>query len=109
MLSKFVVLLLLASVATQLVHAQTSKPFSGRVFNAQSKRGVENLEVKLRPPRNSSAPIMIGTTDQNGTFRFAKVQIGMYLLEVSQGPYVLYRREVDLSKVDTVEIPLRRR
>jgi 5-hydroxyisourate hydrolase-like protein (transthyretin family) len=109
MLRKIVVLALLASLPAQIVHAQASKAFSGHVFDAQTKRGIENLEVKLRPPSSSTAPILIGTTDQNGVFRFSQVRIGVYLVEVSQGPYLLYRGEVDISKLDRIEIPVQRR
>lgn len=108
MLRKIRLLALLVFLGTLLVHAQASKEFSGRVFDSQSKRGIENLEVKLKPPTNTNAPTMIGATDQNGFFRFLQVRVGRYLLEVSQGPYVLYRGEVDLSKSDNIEIPIQR-
>ena len=110
MLRNIVVLALLASLLPmQFVHAQASKIVSGHVFDAQSKRGIENLEVKLKPPNNSSAPIMIGATDQNGVFRFKSVPIAVYLVEVSQGPYLLYRSEIDISKLDNIEIAVQRR
>jgi hypothetical protein len=106
MLRKIVVLAVVTFLSAQVVHAQNSKAFSGHVFDAQSKRGIENLEVKLRPPSGSAAPVMIGTTDKSGVFRFSQVQVGQYLVEVSQGPYLLYRAEVDISKLDNIEIPI---
>jgi len=92
-----------------LAYPQTFKSFSGRIFDAQTKRGVENLEVKLRAPNGSNLPTMIGSTDQKGAFRFSQVRPGRYLLEVRQGPYVLYRIETDTSKVNTIDIPIHRR
>jgi 5-hydroxyisourate hydrolase-like protein (transthyretin family) len=109
MLRKIVVLAMVAFLPGQFACAQASKALSGHVFDAQSKRGIENLEVRLKPQINSTAPIMIGTTDQNGVFRFPDVRIGVYLVEVSQGPYVLYRNEVDISKSDNIEIPVQKR
>jgi hypothetical protein len=109
MLKKIALLALLASLAVQNVHAQAAKAFSGHVFDSQSKRGIENLEVKLRPPSNSATSVMIGATDQNGMFHFSPVPAGTYLVEVSQGPYLLYRGEVDTSKSDSIEIPVQRR
>jgi hypothetical protein len=108
MLYKLVALFFLAAVSAQLVCAQ-ARDFSGRVLDAQSHQGIANLEVKLRPPSNSSAPVMVGNTDQNGAFRFSNVQIGRYLVEVSQGPYLLYRAEIDLSTTDHLDITVQRR
>jgi hypothetical protein len=93
----------------EIVHAQASKPFSGRVFEANTRRGIPNLEVKLRPPSGSTNPIVMGTTNQNGVFSFPEVKVGVYLVEVSQGPYLLYRGEVDISKRDNINIPIERR
>jgi hypothetical protein len=97
------------SILLHSAHPQAVKPFGGHVFDAQSKRGIANLEVRLRPPTGSTAPTMLGTTNQNGIFRFAQVKPGRYLLEVSQGPYMLYRAETDTTKVDSVEIAIERR
>jgi hypothetical protein len=101
--------LLACCLLLQSAFGQPSKPFGGRVFEAQSKRGIENLEVRLRPPSESSSPTLIGNTDQNGAFRFSQVKSGRYLLEVSQGPYLLYRHEIDTSQVDRIDIPIERR
>jgi hypothetical protein len=108
-LRRLVLLVLLVSFPAQFARPQSAKVFSGHVFDAQTKRGIENLEVKLRPPSNSSAPVLMGGTDQNGVFRFSEVKPATYLLEISQGPYLLYRAETDTSKTDNVEIPIQRR
>jgi hypothetical protein len=108
MLRRVFLISMVALVAALFAHGQATKPFNGHVFDSQSKRGIENLEVKLRPRSNSTAPILIGTTDANGMFHFAQAHTEVYLLEVSQGPYRLYSGEVDLSKMDTVEIPLQK-
>jgi hypothetical protein len=89
--------------------AQQPDAMDGRVFEVGSNRGVENLEVKVTPPNNSSLPVRIANTDQNGQFRFADVRQGRYLLEVSQGPNLLYRAEIDTGKQSHIEISLQRR
>jgi hypothetical protein len=103
----FIVLLMFFS--TQFAPAESSKQFSGHVYDTQSKSGIANLEVKMTPRSASNAPVLIGTTDAGGTFLFKNAQVGTYLLDVLQGPYLLYRNEVDLSKIDSVEIPVDRR
>jgi hypothetical protein len=96
-------------IFTTLAFAQTQKDVNGRVFEADTKRGIENLEVKLTPPNNSGLPIRLANTGQNGTFRFAQVTQSHYLLEVSQGANLLYRVEVDLATTGDLEIPLQKR
>jgi hypothetical protein len=103
------IMVFLGCLIVVLAYPQTAKSFTGRVFDAQTKRGIENLEIKLRPPSGSKFPSMIGNTDQRGVFRFSQVRPGRYLLEVHQGPYVLYRAETDTSRVDTLDIPIHRR
>jgi hypothetical protein len=97
--------LLLAAAA----FGQQAVDFSGRVFDADTKRGVENLEVKLTPPRSVRASIRIASTDRNGAFVFPKLIQGRYLIEVSQGVNLLYRAEVDTTKVSRLDVPLRRK
>jgi hypothetical protein len=89
--------------------SQPAIDFGGRVFDADSKRGVENLEVKLIPPKQSRLPIRVASTDQNGAFLFRQLARGRYLLEVSQGVHLLYRAEVDVNQQDRIDIPLQRR
>jgi len=88
--------------------AQTVE-FKGRVFDAASERGIENLQVKFTPPRDVKAPIRLANTGSDGAFAFAKLLRGRYLVEVSQGTTLLYRREVDTAKVDRLDVPLRRK
>jgi hypothetical protein len=89
--------------------AQQLDRVDGRVFEAGSNRGIENLEVKVTPPNNSGLPVRIANTDQNGQFRFGEVRQSRYLLEISQGPNLLYRTEIDTGKQSHIEIPLQRR
>jgi hypothetical protein len=89
--------------------SQQAGDFSGRAFDAASHNGVENLEVKLTPPRESKLSIRLASTDRNGAFVFRRLERGKYLLEISQGLYLLYRAEVDTAKQEHVEIPLRRK
>lgn len=86
--------------------AQQLNDLGGRVFEAPNNRGIENLEIKLTPPTSSALPVRIATTDQNGQFRFAQVKQSHYLLEVSQGPSLLYRAEIDTGRQNQIEIPL---
>ncbi len=89
--------------------AQQPNNFDGRVFEAVSNRGIENLEVKLTPPTNSDLPVRLAGTDQMGQFHFAQVRQGRYLIEVSQGPSLLYRAEIDTGRQNHIDIPLQRR
>ncbi len=109
MLRRVTIVAFLAYLFWALAYPQASKSFSGRVFDARTSQGIANLEVKLTPPRASNSAILIGSTDQTGAFHFPQVQPGPYLLEVFQGPNLLYRAETDISKVETVEIPIQRR
>jgi hypothetical protein len=88
--------------------AQQSADFSGVVVDAEH-HGVPNLEVKLSPPRDSKLAIRLGSTDRNGSFVFRQIARGHYLLEVSQGVYLLYRAEVDTSRQPRVTITLQRK
>jgi len=101
--------LLVTCILWQAALAQQPKAFAGRVFDASNGRGIQNLEIRLQPPANSNLPVQIGNTGQNGVFRFESVAPGRYLLEVFQGPYPLWRQEIDTSRTDRVDIPLERR
>jgi hypothetical protein len=89
--------------------AQQAADFKGRVFDATTRTGIENLEVKLSPPRDSKAAIRLTQTDRNGAFLVPKLTPGRYLLAVSQGMYLLYRMEVDTARQSEIEIPLTRK
>jgi Carboxypeptidase regulatory-like domain len=88
--------------------AQQAADFSGRVLDTAG-RGIENLEVKLTPPRDSRLPIRVGSTNRDGEFMFRQLARGPYLVEVSQGVYLLYRAQVDTSRQSRVDVTLRRR
>jgi Carboxypeptidase regulatory-like domain len=83
--------------------------FGGRVFDADTNRGIENLEVKLTPPRGVKASIRVAMTDRNGSFVFRQLASGKYLVEVSQGANLLYRGEVNTGTSPQLNVPLRRR
>ncbi len=100
---------LLAAVVPARPAAQGTVDFRGRVYDAASKTGVQNLEVKLTPPRQVKIPARIARTDRDGVFAFPRLVRGRYLLEVSQGVSLLYRAELDATSTDSVEVPLRRR
>ncbi len=93
--------------APALAAPQQAVDFSGRVVDAASKQGIQNLEVKLTPPRQSKLPVRLATTDRNGTFVFQKLARGRYLLEVSQGLFLLYRAEIDTARQTHVDIRLK--
>ncbi len=109
MLKRLLIAFVLAVFALSPASAQGSKDVTGRVFDAANRRGIENLEVKLTPPRNSNLPIRLTSTDQNGGFRFPQVRQSRYLLEVSQGANLLYRSEVDIATASDLQVPLQKR
>ena len=101
---RFAVILFLC----QVLLAQ--QDFRGRIFDVQSKQGIQNLEIKLTPPKNApKLPIRFANSDRNGEFRFSQLKPSRYLLEVSQGAYLLYRTEVDTTVRKDIQIPLKRR
>jgi hypothetical protein len=108
---RLVVLALVALCAASARPAlsQQTFDFTGRVFDATSQRGIENLEVKLTPPKDSRLTIRVANTDQNGLFVFKQLTRSRYLLEVSQGVHILYRVEVDANTRDGIDIPLERK
>jgi Carboxypeptidase regulatory-like domain len=108
--SIFAAALLLSFVVGAAAGAQTRMiDFSGRVFDAGSGRGVENLEVKLTPPKAVQLPIRVVSTDGDGRFLLRGLVHSRYLVEVSQGVYLLYRAEIDTTQSDHMDIPLQRR
>ncbi len=101
-------ILVLCLLAAPGLGAQAAD-FPGRVFDASSKDGIQNLQVKLTPPRQSKAPIRIANTARDGAFEFTRLVGGRYLVEVSQGMTLLYRAEVETSKVKRLDIALKRK
>jgi len=100
-----IALLLLPGVSL----GQQALDFGGRVFDAETNRGLENLEVKLTPPRGVKASIRVAMTDRNGGFLFRRLASGKYLVEVSQGANLLYRGEANTGTSTQLNVPLRRR
>jgi hypothetical protein len=74
--SRLVMTAFLAGNLLPLTAAQQLNNLDGRVFETATKRGIENLEVKLTPPTNSDLAVRLASTDQNGQFRFAPVEAG---------------------------------
>jgi hypothetical protein len=109
MSGRLLALAVLLVLATPGLRAQTAADFPGRVFDAASRDGIQNLQVKLTPPRQSKAPIRIASTARDGGFEFTRLQRGRYLVEVSQGVTLLYRAEVDTTKVSRLDIALKRK
>ena len=101
------VLSLLVTAAATAAPPQVAD-FTGRVTDTDH-RGIANLEVKLTPPRDTKLPIRLGSTDRNGVFLFRQLAPGRYLVELSQGVYLLYRAQVDTTKESHTDITLRSR
>ena len=80
--------------------------FSGRISNASDNKGIGNLVVKLTPPRNLKEPQKITTTNDDGQYNFVGLKKSRYLLEVYQGPTLLYRNVVDLNQEEHKTIVL---
>jgi hypothetical protein len=97
------------AAAVALAAAQNAADLPGRVFDAATKSGIPNLQVKLTPPRTVRLPARITSTGTKGEFLVRQLVRGRYLLEISQGVTLLYRAEIDTSKVARVDVPLKRR
>jgi hypothetical protein len=85
------------------------RTFVGRVYDDATKTGIPALTVRLRPPKKSNEAERLVATDAAGKFALNELQGTRYLLEVLQGPEVIYRREVDVSKDTKIAIPLRKK
>ena len=88
--------------------SQQTVDFTGRVFDQKTNRGIENLEVRFTPPRQSNLVARVASTDANGVFAFRQLARSRYLVEVSQNVHLLYRAEVDATSQTHVDIPLQR-
>jgi hypothetical protein len=80
---------------------------SGQIFYFANNKGISDMVVKLTPPRDFKEPQKTAITDQYGRFKFAGLKKGRYLLEVHQGPTLLYRDMVDMDKGSHKTIILR--
>jgi hypothetical protein len=101
-------------LSTLLVIARTAPAkgetqFYGRVVEAESGSGIQNLEVRLMPPSSSQQSVRLTRTDQKGYFKFSRLTQGRYVLEVSQGVYLLYRNVVDTGTKQPFIIRLRKK
>jgi len=79
---------------------------SGRIFDASNNQGISNLVVKLTPPRDLKEPQKITVTDHDGQFTFSGLKKARYLLEVNQGPTLLYRDVIDVNQESIKNIML---
>lgn len=85
---------------------QRQKTITGKVVESGSSNAIANLTVKLTPPKASARSQKLTTTNRRGEFRFHHVEPGRYLLEVSQGLNVVYRKVFDTSHSDKKPIVL---
>jgi hypothetical protein len=95
-------------LAAALPCAGQSGDLNGRVFEAGSRAGIPNVEVKLVPPRAANQPIRLANTGNDGSFVFRQVPRGRYLVEVSQGYNLLSRTTVDTAVQPRIDIALQR-
>jgi hypothetical protein len=73
---------------------------SGRVVDSRTNHGIGNLTVVVQAPASSS-PVaqsspqrVVLTTDKDGGFSTGPLAPGRYLIGVSEGPDLLYRKVV---------------
>lgn len=90
-----VFLLSLLAYFPGLADAQTA--ISGQVSETTRQQGVGDLVVKVTPPKGSSEPQRITTTNPEGRFQVDNLKGKEYLLEVYQGLKPVYRAVVDPS------------
>jgi len=93
-------------LSAALICAAQQHHFRGHIVNQETRRGIENLLVTLIPPNSSAETKKYATSDSAGRFRFDGLNADKYLLEVSQGPYLLFRKEVQPRHKDEITIKL---
>jgi hypothetical protein len=82
---------------------------NGRVFDSSSGQGVPRLSVHLIATKALKLPVKITTTGSDGSFGFAQLPKGKYLLLIYRGPSSLvFRREIDTTVTTRFTVPLRR-
>jgi hypothetical protein len=85
----------------------------GQVVAAATNAGLSGMTVQLTAAKGLRFPKRILQTDQNGYFRFqdrnASKYQGAYLLEVSNGQKLLFRKDIDTRNAQyrRVRIPIR--
>jgi hypothetical protein len=83
------------------------------LVHTQAGKGVPSLTVQLIPPKSSKNPRLILKTDRGGNFRFQdrdpQKYMGKHLLEVYDGPKLIFRKEIDTSRDEfrRVSIPVK--
>jgi hypothetical protein len=92
-------------VVLSALAAQAS--LSGRVFDADSGRGIPSLTIRLEAPGGGGQ--IVTYTDADGRFALSKLSAGRYLLTVLQGSTLLHREVVDINGKTIKDIGLRRR
>src|SRR5262249_12988352 len=74
----------------------------GTVYNEATDKGIPVLTVQLLPPKSVKSPKRFLQTDQEGNFRFQdkdpQKYLGKNLLEIYDGPKLLFRKEIDTSR-----------
>jgi hypothetical protein len=104
-----VLAMVIAVSAAAVVIVVTRNSISGRVLDTVSQQGIAGLTIRLSSPRQSGQPIRITVSNSDGSFQFTKLTVtGKYLLEVSRGLALIYRKEVDTSQSAKFTIALRR-
>jgi hypothetical protein len=88
-------------------HAAGEK-IEGRVYDESNNKGIGGFTVRLKAPKDSDEAERLQITDAEGKFSFTELHGRKYLLEVSQGREVLYRKEILVPTDKKVEIPLRK-
>lgn len=98
--------ILIFVLAATLMCVARQYHFRGRILNQQTRRGIENLLVTLIPPNSSPEARRYATSDSGGKFRFDGLNADKYLLQVSEGPYLLFRQEIYPQHKDEITIQL---
>jgi hypothetical protein len=80
---------------------------TGPVFDSSSNRGIAGLSVQLTAPRVMKQPVRITITNADREFAFKGLTAGKYLLTISRGTTLLYRKEIDNRVTKDFTVPLR--
>jgi len=104
---------LLAVLAAFIVSASGQDTMVvGRVVDGTTHRGIGNLTIVVQAPTSSSSVAqsssqrLILTTDKDGRFRTGPLAPGKYLISVSEGPDLLYRKVIALPRDASLNISL---
>lgn len=105
----FLVAVLLLSLPTGTATAQETATLTGTVVNAQNESTLTGANVALREPGTPEV-VRGAATGTDGTFRFAKIPPGEYVLEVRFVGYQAQQRTLALeageSRNVTVALPV---